>query len=308
MFDITDETHHVKPAPMPVEDLRRLLSYNPETGGFRWLVSPGYRTAAGSIAGTVASNGYVVIKIRGQLYKAHRIAWYISTGEWPAPGKVIDHVNDIKGDNRLSNLQVVTNSENQRMVLSRRKDQAPPEPKVGPRRFGRGNARPAPMDVETLRGILTYEPGTGLLRWARDCGGKDAKKIKAGAIAGCKSTFGYIVVRIAGVLYPAHRIGWYLTTGDWPPNQVDHINEVKADNRLVNLRLATHAQNQVNRKGSLPNTSGFRGVSRHGGKWFAQIGVNGNHITFPLRDTPEEAAADYARAARQYHGEFARTD
>ena len=82
-----------RPAPMPVEELRSILSYNPETGGFRWAVDRGCnanRMKAGSIAGSLKSHGYVAIKINGVFYRAHRLAWYISTGEWPAPDIEID--------------------------------------------------------------------------------------------------------------------------------------------------------------------------------------------------------------------------
>ena len=100
------------------------------------------------------------------------------------------------------------------------------------------------MPVVALRALLAYDRETGLLTWrACPASGQGAVRMKPGARAGCRSALGYMVVRINKVLYPAHRIIWLLETGQWPPEQVDHINEVKDDNRWENLRLATHAEN-----------------------------------------------------------------
>lgn len=290
---------------MPLEELHTILRYNHESGGMTWLVnSP--RVRAGSIAGTVNSYGYVVIKIRGQLYKAHRIAWFMSTGIWPDRALEIDHINQIKGDNRLCNLRLVTRSENQKNIARKRTWQPQPKPD-GPIRRGRGFQRPAPMAVDEMRAVLAYDRQTGLVTWAQDCGGKDAKRIKAGTVAGCLSVWGYIVIRLNKVLYPAHRLAWFIETGNWVPDMIDHVNGIKDDNRLENLRLATASQNGINRRATLPNTTGFRGVIRHRDKWVAQIKIDGRRLGLGTFDTPEAAHAAYVDAARLHHGEFART-
>ena len=82
--------------------LRTLISYSPEYGGFVW--------PNGKVAGCSASHGYTVIRVKGTLYYAHRLAWLYVHGEWPS--KLIDHINLDKKDNRISNLRVVTPSEN----------------------------------------------------------------------------------------------------------------------------------------------------------------------------------------------------
>ena len=93
--------------------LKSLLSYNPETGDFTWLVG-GRRRRLGEIAGGPRCVGsekfYVVIGIDGKLYYAHRLAWLYIYDAWPKNG--IDHVDQNSLNNRLSNLRDVTHSEN----------------------------------------------------------------------------------------------------------------------------------------------------------------------------------------------------
>lgn len=91
------------------EDVRERLSYDPETGLFVWKDSrrPGWR---GKRAGCKNSANYINIKFLGRSYQAHRLAWLITTGEWPV--KDIDHENRDRSDNRWSNLREVDQSQN----------------------------------------------------------------------------------------------------------------------------------------------------------------------------------------------------
>jgi hypothetical protein len=94
---------------LTAERLREVLSYDPLTGRFTWIVQKRGQPF-GAMAGTVNSSGYVVIEIDDKLYLAHRLAWLHVTGNWP-PNR-IDHQNRIKSDNRWTNLRDATPSQN----------------------------------------------------------------------------------------------------------------------------------------------------------------------------------------------------
>ena len=95
---------------LSVERLREVLSYDPDTGLFRWRITKGSRAPAGSVAGCRTPNGYLIIRVDRQLVMAHRIAWRMVHGYWPV--RDIDHANGNRGDNRLENLRDATRSEN----------------------------------------------------------------------------------------------------------------------------------------------------------------------------------------------------
>lgn len=85
------------------------IRYEPETGHFLWSVGrPGCK--AGSRAGSVTREGYVVVRLGRQTLRAHRLAWFLSYGCWPV-GE-IDHINGNPSDNRLANLRVVDRAGN----------------------------------------------------------------------------------------------------------------------------------------------------------------------------------------------------
>jgi hypothetical protein len=100
------------------DELRKLLSYNPETGEFTWLVNRGrggFAVSAGSVAGSLCESGYVRIKVAGVFVYAHCLAWLYMTGS--RPPTEVDHVDTVRSNNRWTNLRLATdaqNSQNQR--------------------------------------------------------------------------------------------------------------------------------------------------------------------------------------------------
>ncbi|MNJ58895.1 MULTISPECIES: HNH endonuclease [Pseudomonas] len=91
------------------ERLREQLTYDPETGEFRWAVRK-QKVKLGSVAGKVKKSGYVEIRIDLVSYQAHRLAWLYVTGQWPQGD--IDHINRSPGDNRFVNLREASRSQN----------------------------------------------------------------------------------------------------------------------------------------------------------------------------------------------------
>lgn len=146
--------------------------------------------------------------------------------------------------------------------------------------------------------ILHYNEETGEFRWKVDRG----SKAKAGDVAGWNDN-GYRSVRFDDTNHKAHRIAWLMATGYWPKDQIDHINLIRQDNRLKNLREATQAQNGQNVSMTRRNSSGYIGVSwaARAGKWLAQIQVNWKNRHLGYFDTPEEASEAYKRAKRELH-------
>ncbi len=93
-------------------ELKENLYYNPKTGDFTRLASHSNRTKVGDIAGTLDCYGYSVVMVKGSIYKAHRLAWFIIYGAWPKDQ--IDHINHNKSDNRIVNLREADSRENHR--------------------------------------------------------------------------------------------------------------------------------------------------------------------------------------------------
>lgn len=172
------------------------------------------------------------------------------------------------------------------------------------------------LTLERLKERLSYDPLTGVFLWkAREVRDEFSRTDKGwnsryvGTIAGCiNSSDGYVQIYIDRVRYTAHRLAFLFETGAWPKDHIDHINGIRTDNRLENLRECTIAENNRNNGPMITNTSGYKGVftATKGRSWFAQISVNGSQHYLGSFTTKEDAAAAYDRAAVYLHGAFAK--
>lgn len=164
----------------------------------------------------------------------------------------------------------------------------------------------AQMDIdfaEQVRSMLSYDGETGLLSWRISRG-----SVRAGKTTGSLAQNGYLVVRINGVNYQAHRVAWLITHGKWPDGVIDHRNGNKTDNRINNLRDTTQAVNVLNqhviRK---DNKSGVTGVSfdKRTSKWQAQIQHKRKNTPLGRFASIEEAHAAYLAAKAVLQGPVA---
>jgi hypothetical protein len=153
--------------------------------------------------------------------------------------------------------------------------------------------------------LFSYDPETGVLmnRINRGVNGRSGEM--SGSIFG-KVGKQYLYVKVDYKRYLAHRLIWFLMTGAWPKDQIDHINGNRLDNRWINLRPATASQNSGNSKRRSDNSSGFKGVywNKRDNKWQARIGADCKYLG--LFDCPAAAYFAYVIAADKRFGEYAR--
>jgi hypothetical protein len=153
------------------------------------------------------------------------------------------------------------------------------------------------LTAERAHFLLEYDQETGVLTWRESRG-----RVKKGDVAGSTGPKGYVVVHVDGKGYHAHRLVWLIVHGRFPPEHLDHVDGNKVNNRLVNLREASNAENQQNLKRARShNKVGTLGVSIHKGHWRAQIVVNGKAKHLGHFQSKEAAAAAYLIAKRRLH-------
>lgn len=150
------------------------------------------------------------------------------------------------------------------------------------------------LTAEEARSRLAYEPETGRLIWK-----KCRNSLRIGTEAKSLDVAGYVQVNICGTLVKGHRLAWLIHYGEWPSGDIDHINGVRNDNRVANLRVVTNAINCQNKRAS-KNKLGLMGVHFNKG-YRAKIQVDKKQIHLGRFDTPEKAHAAYLEAKRRLH-------
>lgn len=159
-----------------------------------------------------------------------------------------------------------------------------------------------PLTREYLRDVINYDELTGFFTWRKGM----SSSAMPGCVAGNTShKRGYRRIRINSKNYLAHRLVWFYVHGEWPPNEIDHINGSTDDNRICNLRLATRGQNQQNIRCANRNNKscGLQGVTWHkkNKKWQARIRHLGKTIRLGYFKSAHEAHKKYVEAKRKIH-------
>jgi hypothetical protein len=165
---------------------------------------------------------------------------------------------------------------------------------------------------ELVRSLLSYDPETGIVThkareektrfdvtWNKRFAGRAATVLRGH----------YRYISMFKRSYSVSRIAWVIHYGKWPKEFIDHINGDKLDNRICNLRDVTRQQNTVNTSVRKNSATQIKGVSYREGRrlrWCAKIRANGKQTYLGSYLTANEAAAAYAKAAKEYFGEYAR--
>lgn len=131
-----------------------------------------------------------------------------------------------------------------------------------------------------------------------------SNRVKVGDVVGYKHPKGYLIIELNGKTYLSHRLAWLYVYGNFPENQIDHINGNKSDNRIENLREATNAENHQNFNRPKSNSkSGIIGVyfDSKRNKWYSHITTNGKLKHLGYFQDKYLAEKAYVDAKRQLH-------
>ena len=162
------------------------------------------------------------------------------------------------------------------------------------------------MTPEQLRELFYWNAESGEIFWRERYGRRQAFV--------SVQTQGYLYGKVKGKNYLAHRVLWALENGKWPDGEIDHINQNKKDNRISNLHVVSHTENNRNKGVYKNNTSGTPGVCRtKAGKWRSYITVHKKQIHVGVFDCLEKAKAARSKACQEYmfsknHGKMVAQD
>lgn len=157
-----------------------------------------------------------------------------------------------------------------------------------------------------LMEVAEYNPETGIFHRTATL----SSRAKKGEALGSPHSAGYLECRIDGVRYYLHRLAWFYIHGAWPTGEIDHINRDKLDNRIANLRDATHQVNNINKGLMANNTSGHSGVyyQKRSKSFRAQIMINRKMISLGGFKTKEEAVKARLSAEEKYFRKLLEVD
>lgn len=155
------------------------------------------------------------------------------------------------------------------------------------------------LTQEQLKFALSYDAQSGVFTWDNSL----SQNINRGDVANCTNNrTKYKVLGLNNKRYLQHRLAWLYVYGEFPCGQIDHINGIRDDNRISNLRVVTAQENLKNQRMRVTNTSGFTGVNwdKRAGKWKSQIDFNKKRIYIGTFSTIIDAVAARMKANIKY--------
>jgi len=154
--------------------------------------------------------------------------------------------------------------------------------------------------IEHIRNTFSYDPDTGHI--TTKC--SKHRTTKVGTVFNSEIKGGYIKVYTLGKGWYAHRVSWLLHYGEWPKETIDHINSVTNDNRIINLRDCSVANNNKNRKPYKGKS--FKGAYRRNSRWEVAIVSGGSINHGGSYDCLGVALRKYDDLALELHGDYAK--
>lgn len=160
------------------------------------------------------------------------------------------------------------------------------------------------IDIEMLRKSMDYDPETGIFTvsaWRASQPGRTGNKglLKVGRALGYLGPHGYWVIGFQGVKWLGQVLAWAYVHGEIPADDIDHINRIKTDNRIANLRCVTRGQNMRNSARNDRRADALGTSKRYGG-WAAQVSDNGRTILLGIFPTQKEANAVHQAYVEQH--------
>jgi len=207
------------------EEVRHVFDYRKD-GEMIWKNPYTKHSKKGDIAGHMKADGYCQMNYKGQQYKRSRLVWLWHNRSLPE--RNIYHINGDHSDDRIENLALLDES------ISDNK-----------------------ISYEIVRKYFDYRDDGNLI-WKIYPGGSGLAM--PGDVAGSLSGNGYYVIGFKGKRWKRSRLIWFWHHGYEPENFLDHINQIKTDDRIENLREVTNACNMRNSGNNKGNTSGVKGV------------------------------------------------
>ncbi|MFC2189642.1 HNH endonuclease [Enterobacter hormaechei] len=158
-------------------------------------------------------------------------------------------------------------------------------------------------EVTLLKTHLAYYPDTGEFVWLR----RSSPRAAAGDIAGTEDARGYKKVMLRRKAYMLHRLA-FVFMGQPVPDEIDHVNTIKGDNRWQNLRPCTRSQNTGNQNVRGDNQYGVKGLLRNkkSGSWYGQVVIARKTYRTPKLKSRNLAEYCLRELQRSLFGEFYR--